>query len=83
MAFIIGSSVGALPTSKFWKSENGTISWIDRNVVMKFCIHIDIEKTYPNDIIIGLGFGELWILKKWTGWQILMKFCVHIDIDKS
>ena len=27
--------------SKFWKSENGRTEWI---IVMKFCIHIDIDQ---------------------------------------
>ena len=48
------SSVEALPSSKFWKSENGPISWTEWNIVMKFCIHIDIDKMQPmrfsNDI---------------------------------
>ena len=35
--------VEALPSSKFWKSENGPISWTDWNIMMKFCIHIDID----------------------------------------
>ena len=47
-------SVEALPSSKFWKSENGPISWTVKNIVMKFCIHTDIDKMYPmrlsNDI---------------------------------
>ena len=30
-----------VPSSKFWKSENGRTDW---NIVMKFCIHIDIDK---------------------------------------
>ena len=34
----------ALPSSKFWKSENGSISRTMKNIVMKFCIHIDIDK---------------------------------------
>ena len=37
-------SVEALPSSKFWKSENDPISWTVKNIVMKFCIHIDIDK---------------------------------------
>ena len=41
------SSVEALPSSKFWKSENGSISWTERNIVMKFCIHIDIDMMKP------------------------------------
>ena len=41
------SLVEALPSSKFWKSDNDTISWTEWNIVMKFCIHIDIDKMYP------------------------------------
>ena len=37
-------SVEALPSSECWKSENGSISRTVKNVVMKFCIHIDIDK---------------------------------------
>ena len=37
-------SVEALPSSKFWKSENGPICRTVKNIVMKFCIHIDIDK---------------------------------------
>ena len=36
-------SVEALPSSKFWKSENGSVSRTVKNIVMKFCIHIDID----------------------------------------
>ena len=48
--------VEALPSSKFWKSDtcNGSIAWTEWNIVMKFCIYIDIDKMYPmklsNDI---------------------------------
>ena len=41
------SLVEALPSSKFWKSDNGAVSWTEWNSVMKFCIHIDIDKMYP------------------------------------
>ena len=37
-------SVEALPISKFWKSENGPISRTVKNIVMKFCIQIDVDK---------------------------------------
>ena len=30
------STVEVLPSSKFWKSENGPISWTEWNIVMKF-----------------------------------------------
>ena len=32
--------------------------------------------------IIGRGFAEHQILKKWTEWNILINFCVNIDTDK-
>ena len=38
------SSVEVWPSSKFWKSENDPISWTEWNIVMKFCIHIGIDK---------------------------------------
>ena len=54
------SLVEALTSSKFWKSDNGDISWTEWNIVMKFCIHIDINKMYPmrlsNDIWDWLSF---------------------------
>ena len=37
-------SAGALPSSKFWKSENGAICRTVKNIVIEFCIHIDIDK---------------------------------------
>ena len=37
-------SVEALPSSKSWKSENGPNSRTVKNIVMKFCRHIDIDK---------------------------------------
>ena len=50
------------------KSDNGAISWTERNIVMKFCIHIDIDKMYPirlsNEIWDWLSFAEVQILKK-------------------
>ena len=36
--------IEAMPSSKFWKSENGPISWTVKNIVMRFCIHIGIDK---------------------------------------
>ena len=38
------SSVEVLPSSKFWKSKNGRISWTEWNIVMKFCSHIGMNK---------------------------------------
>ena len=35
------TSVEAVSSSKFWKSENGRTEW---TIVMKLCIHIDIDK---------------------------------------
>ena len=33
-----------LPSAKFWKSENGPISWTDWNILINFCVNIDIDK---------------------------------------
>ena len=99
------SLVEALPSSKFWKCDNGPISWTEWNIVMKFCIHIDTDKMYPmwlsNDIwdwfeflprfkfwnkwdyckmtfIIGRGFAERQILKKWK-WPYLLNWVEYFD----
>ena len=99
------SLVEALPSSKFWKSDNGAISWTEWNIMMKFCIHIDIDKMYPmrlsNDIwdwlsfcrgsnsekkwdyckmtfIIGRGFAERQILKKWK-WPYFLNWVEYFD----
>ena len=38
-------SVDALPSAKFWKkSENGLISWTEWNILIDFCVNIDIIK---------------------------------------
>ena len=112
MTFLIGRALAELQILK--KNDNGAISWTEWIIVIKFCIHIDIDKMYPmgllNDIwdwlsicrvpnsekretcqmkfIIGWGFEERQILKKWK-WRYLLNwvehlidFCVNIDIDK-
>ena len=33
------SSVEALPSVKFWKSENGLIAWIEWNILIDFCVN--------------------------------------------
>ena len=38
------SSVEAVPSVKFWKSENGLISWTEWNILIDFCVNIDIIK---------------------------------------
>ena len=38
------SSIEALPSSKFWKSENGIISWTEWNILIDICVNIDIIK---------------------------------------
>ena len=54
------SLVEALLSSKFWKSDNDAISWTEWNIVLKFCIHIEIDKMYlmrlSNDIWGWLSF---------------------------
>ena len=72
-------SVEALPSSKFWKSENGPISCTEWNIVMKFCIHIGIlTRCSPWDCQMTFGIGrgcvELQILKKWK-WPNWVDYC--------
>ena len=38
------SSVEALLIAKFWKSENDLISWNEWNILIYFCVNIDIDK---------------------------------------
>ena len=38
------SSVEGLPSAKFWKSENGPISWTEWNILINLCVNIDIDK---------------------------------------
>ena len=37
------SLVEALPSAKFWKSENSPISWTELNILKNFCVIIDID----------------------------------------
>ena len=45
---------GRMPRFKFWKSENSPISWTEWNILINFCVNIDINKIWPkrlrNDI---------------------------------
>ena len=73
-----------MPSSKFWKSENGRTEW---TIVMKLCIYIDIDKMYPKRLS-----NVIWIqiLKNseagpisWNFLNILIKLCIDIAIDVS
>ena len=76
------SSVEALPSAKFWKSENGLISWTEWNILTDFCVNIYIIRSNPRDcemsFFIGLGFAELQILKKWK-WPYLLNWVKYWD----
>ena len=86
-------SVEALPSSKFWKSENGPIFRTVKNIVMKFAYTLILTRCSQWDcqMIFGIGwdFAEVQILKKksetgpipWTFWYILIKFCIPITVD--
>ena len=83
------SSVEVLPRSKFWKSENGPVSWTEWKIVMKFCIHIGILTRYsPWDCQMtfgnGRGFARFKFWKQWklNVWNILIKFCRQFDVEK-
>ena len=41
------SSIEALPSAKFWKSEIGLISWTEWNILIDFCVNIDIDNILP------------------------------------
>ena len=80
------SSAEAWPSLKFWKFENGTISWTEWKLVMQFCIHIDIDKIYikglSNAIYIwsrlcrASNSGKK---KKTWNWQYLLNFLEYFD----
>ena len=75
------SLVEALLSSKFWKSDNGAISWTEWNIVVKFCIHIDIDKMCPmrlsNDIWDWF-LPRLKFWKKWN-WSCPLNLLVYFD----
>ena len=83
-------SVEALPSSKFWKSENGPLSRTVKSIV-KFAYTLILTRCSQWDCQmvfgIGRGFAEVQILKKsetgsipWTVWYILIKFWIPITI---
>ena len=61
-------SVEVLPSSKFWKSENGPISWTEWNSGWNFAYTLVLTRCSPWDCKmtfgIGEGFTEVQILKK-------------------
>ena len=61
-------SVEALPSSEFWKSENGPISRTVKNIVMKFAYTLILTRCSQWDCQmifgIGRGFSEVQILKE-------------------
>ena len=67
-------SVEALPSSKFWKRENGPISRTVKNIVMKFLL----VEALPGSKFWKSEIGPIARTVK----NIVMKFCIHIDIDK-
>ena len=73
----------AMLSSKFGKSENGPISWTMKNIVMKICIHIDIDKM----LLMNLSNGNWdWSRfcrgsnseKQWH-WSYLLNLLVYFD----
>ena len=74
------------------EKKNGPISWNVKNIMMKFYIHIDLDKLQPmrlsNDIRVWSRFCRGSNSEKsetgpisWTFWYILIKFCIPITID--
>ena len=84
-------SVEALPSSKFWKSENDPISRTVKNIVMKFGYTLILTRCrmwFTNDIWDRPRFCRGSNSEKsetgpipWTFWYILIKFCIPITID--
>ena len=74
-------SAEALPSFKFWKSENIPISWTEWNILINFCVNI-LLRSCPKDcemtFFIGRGFAELQILKKWK-WLYLLNSVRYCD----
>ena len=77
------SSIEALPSAKFWKSENGPISRTMKNIVLKFCLHIDIDKMYPmrlsNDIWDRSRFSRGSNSEKKWNWPYPLNLLVYFD----
>ena len=76
-------SVEALPSFKFWKRENGPISRTVKNIVLKFCIHIHIDKMQPIRLSIDISDRSrfCWGLnseKKWN-WPYPLNLLVYFD----
>ena len=44
----------ALPRFKFWKSENSPISRTEWNILINFCVNIDINKISPKRLRNGI-----------------------------
>ena len=88
------SHIEALPSSKFYKSDYGTISLTEWNIMMKLCIRIDMSfeigwvfakvqilkkvRLLQMTFIIGRGFPERQIRKKWK-WPYLMIWVEYFD----
>ena len=69
-------SVQVLLSSKFWKSVNGPSSWTERNIVMKFCIHIGIlTRCSPWDcqMTFGICRGFCRGLNSEKKWNLTLK----------
>ena len=70
------SSVEALTSSKVWKSETGLICWTEWNIVMKFCVHIDIEKM--SITLNRLEYFDKILYTHWY-WQDIAEEIVILD----
>ena len=69
------SSVEVLPSSKFWKSENGPISWTEWNITWNFACTLVYWQDVAHEIAKWhLGLVEvLPIFKFWKKWKLTLK----------
>ena len=78
----------ALPSSKFWRSENGPISRTVKNIVMKFAYTLVLRRCsqWCLGLVEVLPRFKFWKKSEtgptpWTFWYILIKFCIPITVD--
>ena len=75
MTFIIG---WGFAEHQILKSENGIISWTERNILIDLILTRSSPKDCEMSYFIGRGFAEFQILKKWK-WPYLLNWVEYCD----